>query len=259
MPSIFHDLLATDRILNVFSVSRIIHPVVFDVFGLAGGFDGLWLDQEHGGMTIPQVQATSAFARANNMGTIIRMAPTGGYSLVTQNLEAGADSVMAARLNSAAEAEEFVTWCKFAPRGDRGLNSSGFDAKYTFKPLPQYVVDANRENFVAIQIETLGALAEADQIAAIDGVDMLFLGPADMSQALGHVGNPNHESVWEAIDRISAACRNRGITWGTVPAGPEYAERCVEKGCRMLTLGNETLALRLGVEALQETYRGFFS
>ena len=107
-------------------------------------------------MTVPQVQLASAFARANRLGMIVRMAPA-GYSQVTQNLEAGADGVMAARLSSAAEAEEFVGWCKFAPRGNRGLNSSGFDARYTFKPLPEFTEDANREGLVAIQIETLGA------------------------------------------------------------------------------------------------------
>ena len=257
MSRIFHDLFATDRVLRVFSVSRIVHPVVFDVFGMADGFDGLWLDQEHGGMTAPQVQLASAFARANRLGMIIRMAPT-GYSQVTQNLEAGADGVMAARLESAAEAEQFVSWCKFAPRGDRGLNSSGFDARYTFTPLGRYVEQANRENFVAIQIETLGALSQVEQIAAIDGVDMLFLGPADMSQAFGHTGEVNHEKVWEAIAAIAAACRNHGKVWGTVPAGPEYAQRCIENGCRMLTLANETLAVRRGVEALKQWYADFF-
>jgi len=257
MSRIFHELLATDRVLRVFSVSRIIHPVVFDVFGMAGGFDGLWLDQEHGGMTVPQVQSASAYARANGLGTIIRMAPS-GYWQVTQSLEAGVDGIMVARLNSAAEADEALGWCKFAPRGDRGLNSSGFDARYTLKPLGQFVEEANQENFVAIQIETLGALKDVEEIAAIKGVDMLFLGPADMSQALGHTGEVNHEKVWEAIDAISAACRKYGKTWGTVPAGPEYAQRCVEKGCRMLTLANETLAVRRGVEALKEWYGDFF-
>ncbi len=257
MSRIFQELLATDRVLRVFSVSRIIHPVVFDVFGMADGFDGLWLDQEHGGMTVPQVQAASAFARANGLGTIIRMAPT-GYWQVTQNLEAGADGIMAARLNSAAEARQFVTWCKFAPQGDRGLNSGGFDARYTFKPLDQFTREANDENFVLIQIETLGALDEVEQIAAVDGVDMLFLGPADMSQALGHIGQVDHPKVWEAIEAISAACRKHGKSWGTVPAGPDYAARCVEKGCRMLTLASEILALRRGVEALKASYGEFF-
>jgi len=224
---------------------------------MAGAFDGLWLDQEHGGMSVEQVQLASASARANRLGMFVRMAPT-GYAQVTQNLEAGADGVMAARLRSAAHAEQFVTWCKFAPRGDRGLNSSGFDGRYTFKPLAELVTDANRDSFVAIQIETLGALEEVDQIAAIEGVDLLFVGPADMSQALGCVGQVNNEKVWEAIDRVAAACRRHNKPWGTVPAGPDYAARCVDKGCRMLTLANETLAVRRGVEALKQWYSDFF-
>ncbi|MFC1596938.1 HpcH/HpaI aldolase/citrate lyase family protein [Planctomycetota bacterium] len=257
MTRVFQELLASDRPVRVFSVSRMIHPVIFDLFGMAGGFDGLWLDQEHGGMTVEQIQIASASARANRLGLFVRMAPT-GYAQVTQNLEAGADGVMAARIESAAEAERFVTWCKFAPRGDRGLNSSGFDARYTYTPLAQLVTDANRDNFVAIQIETLGALEEVDQIAAIDGVDLLFVGPADMSQALGYIGQVNHEKVWEAIDRVAAACGRHGKPWGTVPAGPDYAARCLEKGCRMLTLANETLAMRRGVDALKDGYRKFF-
>ena len=257
MARIFQELLASGKVVRVFSVSRIIHPVVFDLFGMAGGFDGLWLDQEHGGMSIEQIQAASAFARANRLGLFVRMAPT-SYAQATQNLEAGADGLMAARLASAGGAEQFVSWCKYAPRGDRGMNSSGFDSRYTYKPLGELVVDANRDGFVAIQIETLGALDEVDRIAALDGVDLLFIGPSDMSQALGYVGQVNHDKVWEAIDRVAAACQRHGKPWGTVPAGPDYAARCVDKGCRMLTLANETLALRRGVDALKEWYGTFF-
>jgi len=257
MPRIFQELFATGRLVRVFSLSRIVHPVVFDLFGMASGFDGLWLDQEHGGMSIAQVQVASAAARANGLGMIVRMAPT-SYAAVTQNLEAGADGVMAAQIRSAEHAEEFVQWSKFGPRGWRGLNSSGFDAEYTYKPLGELVVDANRDGFVAVQIETLGALDEVDAIASIEGVDLLFVGPGDLSQALGHAGQVDHPAVWEAIDRVSAACARHGKPWGTVPAGPEYAERCVEKGCRMLTLANETLALRRGVDALKKGYGVFF-
>ncbi|MHC4398633.1 MAG: HpcH/HpaI aldolase family protein [Planctomycetota bacterium] len=257
MAHVFHDLLASGQTVRVFSLSRIVHPVIFDVFGFSRGFHGLWLDQEHGGMTAEQIQLASACARANGLGLFVRMAPA-GYALVTQNLEAGAHGVMAARLESADGAEGFVRWCKFAPRGDRGVNSSGFDARYTYKPLLELVVDANRDHFVAIQIETLGALDQVDRIAAIDGVDLLFVGPADMSQALGCVGQVNHQKVWDAIDKVAAACREHGKPWGTVPAGPDYAARCLEKGCRMLTLANETLAVRRGVDALKEWYSAYF-
>ncbi len=80
------------------------------------------------------------------------------YALVTQCLEAGAGGVMGARITSAAHAEEFVRWAKFAPRGLRGMNSSGRDSNYTHKSQAQFAADSNREQLVSIQIETLGAL-----------------------------------------------------------------------------------------------------
>ena len=119
--------------------------------------------------------------------------------------------------------------------------------------------DANRDHFVAIQIETLGALEEADAIAAIDGVDLLFVGPADLSQALGVLGQPDHEKVWAAIDRVAEACRRHGKAWGIVPASPAYADRCAEKGCRMITFGSDVVAMRLGVQALKTMYASQFS
>ena len=79
---------------------------------------------------------------------------------------------MAARIESAEHAEEFMQWVKFAPRGNRGMNGSGYDCLYGGKPLPQFVTDANRDNFAAIQIESLRARDECEKIAAMDGVDL---------------------------------------------------------------------------------------
>ncbi len=81
---------------------------------------------------------------------------------------------MGAQIQSAEHAEEYVRWAKFAPRGLRGFNTSGRDADYTHKTPAQFAVDANRDSFLAIQIETAGVLKDADQIAAIDGVDLLI-------------------------------------------------------------------------------------
>ena len=155
--------------------------------------------------------------------------PVTHYAAVTQALESGVDGVMAAQVASAAEAEKFLTWAKFAPRGCRGLNTQGFDANFTHKSQIELAHDANRDHFVAIQIETLSALEEADAIAAIDGVDLLFIGPADLSQSLGVLGQPDHEKVWAGIDRVADACRRHGKAWGIVPASPGFADRCVER------------------------------
>ena len=185
------------------------------------------------------------------------MAPS-DYSLVTQNLEAGAGGVMAAQIRSAAHAEQFVTWAKFAPRGLRRLNTSGRDAHYTHKSQQQFAADANRDQFVAIQIETLGALEEADAIAANDAVDLLFVGPSDLSQALGILGQFSHPRLLEALDRVAAACRKHGKHWGTVAPNPEYTKCCYDKGCRMLSVGADVLALRQGIEVAKNQYRELF-
>jgi len=257
MGRIFRELLAGGELVRVFSVGRYADSVTIDLFGLAGGYHGFWIDQEHVGLDYREVQTAAVAARANGFDCFVRMPPV-GYWQVTQNLEAGAAGVMAAQINSAAEAEQFVRWAKFAPRGLRGMNTSGRDANYTHMGPTEFAESANREHLVLIQIETVGAAEEADAIAAIDGVDLLFVGPTDMAQALGITGQLNHEKNWEAITRVADACRRHGKHWGTVPADPEFASRCYDLGCRMLTLGGDVRAMRAGIDAAKSDYRKWF-
>ncbi len=257
MPGFFKDLLAAKKLICVFCAGRMVHPVSLQLFGLAGGYDGFWLDAEHAGISTDQITMAALVGRACGLGSFVRM-PVTNYAAVTQALESGTDGVMAAQVGSADEAEKFVSWAKFAPRGVRGLNTQGADAHFTHKTQIELARDANLDHFVAIQIETLGALEQADKIAAIDGLDLLFVGPADLSQSLGVLGQPNHELVWAAIDRVADACRRHGKAWGIVPAGPEYADRCAEKGCQMITFGSDVLAMRLGVQSLKDLYASQF-
>ena len=254
----FKELLAADQVIRLFCIGRTISPVTIDLFALAGDFDGFWIDQEHGGLTYEQVLLCSVSARANGFDCFVRMAPT-DYALATQNLEAGAGGLMAARIESAAQAEEFVRWAKFAPRGLRGMNTSGWDARYTHKSQTEFAADANREHFTAIQIETVGALEDCEAIAAIDGVDLLFIGPSDLSQCLGHLGQLEHEAVWQGIERVAGACRRHGKHWGIVPANPAHAERCVEMGCRMLSLGSDIACMKRGIEATKTAFASSFA
>jgi 4-hydroxy-2-oxoheptanedioate aldolase len=253
MAGYFKDLLASGKLIRVFCSGRLVHPVSIQLFGLAGGYDGFWLDVEHAGISTEQITMAALVGRACGLGSFVRM-PLTNYAAVTQAFESGVDGVMAAQVASAAEAEKFVSWAKFAPRGVRGVNTQGADAHFTMKPAADMARDANRDHFVAIQIETLGALEQVDQIAAIDGVDLLFVGPADLSASLGVLGQADHPTVWSAIERVAAAVQARGKAWGIVPASPAYADRCAELGCRMITFGSDVLALRLGVQALKTLY-----
>lgn len=257
MANSFVELLKTEETIRTFAVARVLHPVVIEMFGAAGGYHGFWIDQEHAFHTTEQLITVALAGRANGLDSFVRMPPA-GYWQVTQCLESGAGGVMAAQIHSAEQAREFAAWTKFPPAGVRGLNAGGRDCDYTHKPITQFVEDANRETFVAIQIETLGALEQADEIAALPNVDLLFIGPSDLSMALGVVGQFHHKKLWEAIERVAAACCNHGKAWGAVTPDPEFASRAIESGCRMPTIGNDVLVLRRGIEKFQDSFAAQF-
>jgi 2-dehydro-3-deoxyglucarate aldolase/4-hydroxy-2-oxoheptanedioate aldolase len=254
MSRILKDLLAQpDRVLRVFALGRMCHPIAIEMFGHAGGFDGLWFDQEHSAITTEQILVGAIAARANGFGSFVRM-PFTHYSMASQNLEAGVEGVMAARIASAVEAAEFTRWCCYTPAGWRGMNTQGADGYFTRRSARELADARCNETLIGIQIETLGSLNDVDAIAALPQVDLLFVGPADLSCELGVLGQPDHARVWEAVDVVQAACRKHGKAWGTVPPSPDWATRAVEKGCRMLTIGSELHALRVGIDALKQMY-----
>lgn len=249
--------LAEGERVNVFAVSRLYHPSMISVFGLHGGFHGFWIDHEHTGFTIPEVEGAATAGRASGLDCFVRIAPT-DYALVTRCLESGAGGVMAAQIDSAEQAEEFIQWAKFAPRGRRGLNAGGFDGRFGNSNVAEFCERANRESFVAIQIETRNSVEECDAIAAIDGVDHLFVGPSDLSQAFGVTGDFMHADCLAAIDRVARACRNHGKSWGAVTTTPEHAAMLVEKGCQLLSPTNDVRTFNAGIKSVKATFSQFF-
>jgi 2-keto-3-deoxy-L-rhamnonate aldolase RhmA len=97
-----------------------------------------------------------------------------------------------------------------------------------------------------------------EEIAQLEGVDFLFIGPSDLSFALGVVGDFHHPRLWEGIERIAGACRQAGKTWGCVAPDVKFAERALSLGCRLPSMGHEILAMRRGVDALQEAFASIF-
>jgi 2-dehydro-3-deoxyglucarate aldolase/4-hydroxy-2-oxoheptanedioate aldolase len=249
--------LGRGEVLMVAAVGRIVHHNLLQMLGVHGGFQAVWFDLEHMDYPTEKLEIGTLACRAMGMDSFVRLAPT-DYASVTRALEAGAGGVMAAQIRTAAEAEQFVQWSKFSPRGCRGLNTAGWDAKFATIPATKFAEQANRDTFVAIQIETAEALEDVDAIAAIDGVDLIFLGPADMSQNLGVIGDFMNPKCLAAIDRISAACQKAKKPWGVVPVNPDYAAMCVEKGCRMLSATNDVRLINAGIESVKKSYGKFF-
>jgi len=249
--------LAQNEVLNVAAVGRIVHHNLIQMIGLHGGFHALWFGLEHMDHPTEKLEIGTLAARSLGMDTFVRLAVT-DYACVTRALEAGAGGIMAAQVKSAEEAEQIVKWSKFYPRGCRGLNTGGWDAKFGLVAAAPFTEQANRESFVAIQIETLSALEQVEEIALVDGVDLIFLGPADMSQSLGVTGDFMNPKCLAAIDKISEGCRKAGKPWGVVPVNPEYAAMCVDKGCKMISVAADFRIINTGIDAIKKAYGKFF-
>lgn len=252
------EALAAGQLVRVFGVGQLCSPKLVEIVGLAGGYEAVWLDQEHTGLSIAQIEQASLAARAVGLDSFVRLTAT-DYATVMRPLEAGAGGVMAAQVRTAREAADVVRWAKFHPVGMRGVNGTGVDGRYGTLPMAEYFRKANAETFVAIQIENAEAVAEVEQIAALPGVDVLFVGPADLSQSMGIPGEWEHPRLWEAIERVAKASKAAGIQWAALPLGPAFAKRCVDLGCKMLAVGMDSWVAHRGVKAFKTEYAEFFA
>ena len=249
------ELLNRGKLVRVFGLGQICHPKLIEIIGLQGGYDAVWLDQEHAGLSVEQIEHACRAARLVGLDSFVRLAPT-DYATVMRPLEAGAGGVMAAQIRSARQAEDVVCWALFHPAGLRGYNGTGVDGRYGTLPPSEYMARANADTFIAIQIEHADAVEDVERIAALKGVDVLFIGPADLSQSMGIPGEWEHPRLWQAFERVARAARDHHIHWAILPLNPAYAKRCVDLGCRMLSLGLDVWAFQRGLRAFQSEYEG---
>lgn len=200
-------------------------PLAAEICARAG-FDFVVVDLEHGAGTeaalIPTLQALGS------CGAIVRV-ESAERPRVLRLLDAGAHGVMVPRVESAAEARAAIDGTRYPPRGTRGVAYMNRGADFGAGAAPE------RDVLVAIQIETRGALQEAREIAACDGVDVLFVGPADLGAALGTSELP--------LDAIVDAAQAEGKAAGLFTRTHEDAERALERGFRFVTVGADSFFL----------------
>jgi 4-hydroxy-2-oxoheptanedioate aldolase len=251
------DRLTAGQSVNIFVLTAMPAPALVEIAAMHGGFHGVWIDQEHAAATQERIETLTLACRAVGLDSFVRLAPT-DYAAVMRPFEAGVGGVMAAQIQSAAHAKQVVEWAKFPPEGRRGVNMNNREGNYGLCDLASVLRDANRDRWIAVQIETLSALSEVKEIAKLDGVDHLFVGPADLSTALGVPGEFLHPKVKEAMGEVSAAVKSAGKTWGILCRGPEHAETARSMGCSLFALATEFGVVHAGFKAVKESYKGFF-
>jgi 4-hydroxy-2-oxoheptanedioate aldolase len=214
------------------------------------GFDGIWLDMEHHPYSLETAGGLMRAARVGISDIIARPAK-GEFMRMGRMLEAGAQGIMYPRCDDAREAAEVVKWAKFAPLGERGIDTGNPDNPYCMVPLTEYIEQANQQTFIVIQLEHAVAVEQADAIAAVPGVDVLMLGPGDFSILGGFPGQMNHDQLKLARQRIADAARNASIHWGTTCGSVEDIGELLALGANFLCYGADILMVKQGLEQIQ--------
>lgn len=217
------------------------------------GFDCIWMDLEHHGYS---VETAANLMRATRVGAtdIVARPGKGEFMRMSRLLEMGATGIMYPRCESAAEAAEVVKWCKFAPQGRRGADGANADMPYLLMSAADYVRAANEQTFVVVQIEDAGAVAQAEEIAAVPGVDVLFFGPGDFSILGGFPGQMDHPTLTAAVQKVSEAARKAGKHWGMPCFSVEHGRKLLDMGARFLAHGADILMVKRALEQIQQQF-----
>ncbi len=235
-------------------MSRVRDPWLAEVIGWTG-YDVIWFDMEHRSFDYDVIDPISLACRATGIDLMVRILKT-GYTAPMRALEFGANGLMVPHCLSAAEARQWVEWTKFPPLGKRGFDGAGADADYMLCDGLEYMQHANTETFLVLQIEDKEAVECVDEIAAVEGVDLLFVGPGDLSISLGVPLQGKHALVQNAIDRVAEACAKHGKWWGMPSGSPEAGQALIERGARFITCGGDHGSLVNGLRDGFNAHKG---
>jgi 2-keto-3-deoxy-L-rhamnonate aldolase RhmA len=218
----------------------------------SAGADFIVFDQEHTGWTAETIGRLLVSARAFDIVPLVRV-PTSERHGISVALALGAAGVMVPMVNSAAETRAIVDAVKYPPVGKRG-----FAVLYDDEvrgDVAQYMEFANQQTVVIAMVETADALAELDEIAAVDGVDVLWVGHYDLTASLGIAGQFDHPTFRAALERVVAACEANGIAAGMSSDNNEESEELLRSGFRFLACGHDLVLLRSGLRASVQRLR----
>jgi 4-hydroxy-2-oxoheptanedioate aldolase len=217
------------------------------------GFDWLLIDGEHAPNDLRgllgQLQAVAPYPAQPVIRPVI-----GDTALIKQLLDIGVQTLLVPMVESAAQARELVRAMHYPPNGVRGVGSALARAS-RWNSIPGYLDKADAQMCLLVQIENLDGLANLDAIAAVEGVDGVFIGPADLSAAMGHRGNPGHPEVQAAIEDAIVRIQKAGKAAGILSADQTLARRYLELGAKFVAVGVDTTVLMRGLQTLAATFK----
>jgi 2-dehydro-3-deoxyglucarate aldolase/4-hydroxy-2-oxoheptanedioate aldolase len=219
------------------------------------GFDVLVIDMEHAPVTIPDTISMIQAIKGTGCIPFVRAA-WNDMVLIKQILDTGAHGVHIPYVSTKEEAEHAVKCCKYAPAGIRGIDSSHRAANYSLNK-NEYWRDANKDIVIIVAIETPEGVENIKEIASVEGVDGIFIGPADLSTSMGYLADPSARPVRDAILAIEKAVLNTDKFLATVAPNIQEAEKLYKKGYRLVYAMSDLLSLAQSAARAVAEYKAY--
>ena len=247
--------LLNGEIIKVPEINRVFDPTVVETLASVG-YDCVWVDMEHSHADFRDLATLILASRACNLDVFVRI-PHGPYNQIIKTLEIGASGLIWPHCKSASEAKAFVEMAKYHPSGMRGMGG-GRDSDFGKAEKPSYFDFANANVLLGVMIEDKEGVHACEEIAQVDGIDLLFVGPGDLSQSYGVHREPGHPilhpRITEAFQKVGASCKANGKAMGTAVDPGEAMELAIDKGTTWLNCCHDVTALTVGYsQAFNET------
>ena len=224
--------------LLVGSIITLPSPEIAEIFGLSG-FDWLFVDLEHSALSIKDAQVILQ-AAAPQIPCVIRV-PSRNEAWIKKALDIGSSGIIVPQVMTAEEAERAVRLCKYPPKGLRSVGiarAQGYGEKFQ-----EYVVSANDETAVIIQIEHIDAVDNIESILKVSGIDCLFVGPYDLSASMGKIGLTTDPDVQNAISQVKKCAEQAKIPIGIFGATADAVKPYIQSGYTLIAVCIDTLLL----------------
>ena len=231
--------------------SHLCNPISTEILSRSG-FDWLLLDMEHSPNEVPDILA-QLHAMTGGSATPVVRPPWNDMVTIKRLLDVGAQTLLIPYVQTEEEARQALSYTRYPPLGVRGF--AGAPRASGYGRVKDYAKHSSDEICVMVQIETALGLSNLDAICQIDGIDGVFIGPGDLSAALGHLANPKHPDVLKTIDASIATIRRHGKAAGILTGDEALARHYVELGCLFVAVGADQNILRDSAQALASRFK----
>jgi len=219
----------------------------------ACGFDWLLIDTEHSPIEVPDVVEHLRAVRTPGVSVIVRPAWNDAV-IIKRLLDQGVQTLLIPYVQNAKEARTAVSAVRYPPRGIRGVSGGARGSNYGLTE--DYFAVVGQELCLIVQIETVEALDRIEEIAAVDGVDAVFIGPSDLAASMGYIGNPLHPKVQEAIDGGFMRLKNIGKPCGYLTGSEDELRRRLNDGVDFVSYATDAVLVRNLTRSLLSRLRG---